>query len=83
VSDNFDMGYIAFSLVMSPDARNFFAAMTEPEWIAWQPRYHALCAIASGQQQFLPDMTWWEKEFLTSMTNPNKADSISTEKPLS
>jgi hypothetical protein len=69
MSKDFDMGFIAFGLTLPPDARDFFAAMTEPEWLAWQPRYRTLCSIAHGSQQILPDMTWWEKAFLRSMTN--------------
>ena len=68
MSEKFDLGFISqgFSFLTS-DAQQFFGKMTEAEWNAWQPRYHALLDMANGNQRVLPDITWWEQAFLTAM----------------
>jgi hypothetical protein len=67
MSKDFDLGYISHGFVMSQKARDYFDAMTEAEWIAWQPRYLALIDLSSGKQRELQNITWWEQEFLEGM----------------
>jgi hypothetical protein len=67
MSENFDMGYIAGLSGLSPEAQKFFRNMKEPDWTAWQPRYHALLDLAKGKQRTLPDIQWWEQAFLDAL----------------
>jgi hypothetical protein len=61
------MGHLAAIVRDSQKAREFLKTMTDSEWDAWQPRYHALIDMSQGKPGFLPEMTWWENDFLTEM----------------
>ena len=68
MSETFDMGPWARGLGLSPEASEFFARMTEPEWNAWKPRYLALLDLANGRPAILSDLQWWETNVLDVMT---------------